>query len=155
MTGSPPARSLRGQRGASAPARCVRDDQLVRIELVGVDCPVLPDVTVGVQRGYQVIEERPANGDVQHWLLEAGLVEGPDLRGPYVHGRPGSRFLYLSWLRPPSGMFRRAKLMLNEVPETLLVADESGLRGLVRLTMSDGSPLSAAVRPPAVTWSAL
>ncbi len=135
----------------------MRDDRVVRIELVGMECPVLPGVTVGVQRGSEVVDERPANGELLTWQLDVRVVEGAgDLRGPYVHGRPGARFLYMSWLRPPAGMFRRAKLMLNEVPAALLAEDSgSGVRGLVRLAMSDGTPLCAAVRPPVVTWSAL
>lgn len=128
----------------------------MHIEIVGVDCPVLSDVTVGVQRGSQVVDERSANGAVLTWLLDVRLIAGSDLRGPYVHGRPGNRFLYLSWLRSPGGMFRRAKLMLDEVPPALLSGhDLPGLQGRVTLTMADGTPLCAAVRPPVITWSAL
>jgi hypothetical protein len=132
----------------------------VRIELVGLDCPVLPGVTVGVQRGREVVDARPADGGAVHWAVEARLAVGPDLRGPYVHGRPGARFLYLSWQPDPGedgsgGMFRRAKLMLDAVPAELLAPDGTGLRGSFRLTLADGSPLCAAVRPPAIAWSAL
>jgi hypothetical protein len=53
-------------------------------------------------------------------------------------------------------MFRRAKLMLDAVPtDVLQKALEHGLRANVRLTMADGSPLCAAVRPPAIAWSAM
>jgi hypothetical protein len=124
----------------------------VQIEIVGYECPRLPEVTVGVQRGREVVDVRAAaDGDLR-WLVEARLVDGPDLRGPYVHGRPGERFLYLCWLR--SGvMFRRAKLMLGTVPDELLrAAAETGLQGRVRLAMPDGSPVCAAVRPPVVEW---
>lgn len=125
----------------------------VRIELVGYNCPVLPGVTVGIQRRAEVIDQHPADGAEARWELDARLVSGADLRGPCVHGRPGARFLYLSWLRAPGGMFRRAKLMLDAVPDDLLV-EEGGLRGRVDLAMPDGSPLCAAVRPPVVTWAA-
>ena len=123
------------------------------IELVGHDCPVLPGVKVGVQRGAEVVDEHPADGSDVRWLLEVRLVEGPDLRGPYVHGRPGARFLYLSWVRPPDGMFRRAKLMLEAIPDDLLAPEGPGVQGRVGLTMADGSPLCATVRPPQITWS--
>jgi Family of unknown function (DUF5990) len=127
----------------------------VHIELLGFDCPVLPEVTVGVQRGADVVEAHEAAGIDVRWLLEARLVQGPDMRGPYVHGRPGARFLYLSWLHS-NKMFRRAKLMLDAVPADVLVAaDQTGLRGRFRLTMLDGSPLCAAVRPPDICWSVL
>ena len=128
----------------------------MRIELLGVDCPVLPGVTVGIQRGTEVVDQHPADGTDPRWHLEARLVDGPDLRGPFVHGRPGARFLYLSWLRDPEGMFRRAKLMLDAVPDDVLAAAaDTGLKGRVGLRMPDGSPLCAAVRPPAISWSVL
>jgi hypothetical protein len=133
-----------------------RDDEAVRIELLGVDCPVLPGVTVGIQRGTEVVDQHAADGTDLRWHLEARLVDGSGLRGPYVHGRPGGRFLYLSWLRGPEGMFRRAKLMLDAVPDDVLAAAaDAGLMGRVRLQMPDGSPLCAAVRPPAIGWSVL
>ncbi len=137
-------------------ASAIRDDQLMRIELVGVDCPVLQGVTVGLQRGKQVVDERAATGEDIIWQIEARIVEpGPELRGPYVHGRPGARFLYLCWLRGVGGVFRRAKLMLDEIPPALIDEELTGIRGRLSLTMPDGTPLCAAVRPPVVTWSAL
>ena len=127
----------------------------MHIELLGYDCPSLPQVTVGPQRGREVVDAHPAGGDDLRWLVEVTLVEGPDWRGPFVHGRPGSRFLYLCWLRGGE-MFRRAKLMLDAVPAQLWEpSGHPGLRGRVRLTMADGSPTCAAVRPPDVEWSML
>ena len=134
----------------------------MRIELLGVGCPDLPGVTVGVQRGREVVDEQPAAGRDLRWELEVDLRPpgpggAPDLRGPAVHGRPGGRFLYLSWQRGPEGMFRRAKLMLDVVPPDLLAAAATGagLRGRLGLTLQDGTPVCAAVRPPAITWTAL
>lgn len=124
------------------------------IELVGVDCPALPEVTVGVQRGAEVVDTFAAAGGELRWLLEVRLFDGPDLRGPFVHGRPGDRFVYLSWQHSGT-MFRRAKLMLGSVPAELLAASAPGVRARFALAMPDGSPLCAAVRPPAVTWSSL
>ena len=87
--------------------------------------------------------------------MDVNLLDGPALRGPYVHGRGEARFLYLSWQRSGEG-FRRAKLMLDAVPdEVLTAASQSGtLTARFRLTMPDGSPVCAAVRPPAIEWSA-
>ncbi len=133
----------------------MRDHWRVRVELVGVDGPVLIGVMVGMQRGADVVDEHPADGREVRWQIEARLVAGPDLRGPYVHGRPGARFLYLTWSRAPEGMFRRAKVMLDGIPADVLVAaGESTLQGRVTLAMPDGSPVCAAVRPPMVTWTA-
>jgi Family of unknown function (DUF5990) len=127
----------------------------VRIELLGVDCPVVPGVRVGVQRGRDVVDEHPAAGGELRWTIDAQVVEGAALRGPYVHGRGDARFLYLSWQRSGE-MFRRAKLMLDAVPaEVLTAAQESGrLAGRFQLTLPDGSPMCGALRPPAIEWSA-
>lgn len=72
-----------------------------------------------------------------------------------MHGRPGARFLYLSWQAPDSTRFRRAKLMFDAVPIVVLrAAREATLRADVSFMMSDGSLVCAAVRPPIITWSA-
>lgn len=93
----------------------------MRFVLTGVDCPRLPGVSVGLQRGTDVVQAFPAQGSVLTWTLDAQVVR-TDLRGPYVHGKPGARFLYLSWQRPGPGMLPRAKLMLDVVPSELLLA---------------------------------
>ena len=51
---------------------------------------------------------------------------------------------------------RRAKLMLDAVPDHVLAAaaGRGVLVGRLGLTDSDGGPRCAAVRPPVVTWSA-
>jgi hypothetical protein len=126
----------------------------MRIELVGHDCPVLPEVDVGVQQRRDVVQAQPAAGGELRWTLDAELLPGPDFRGPYVQGRPGARFLYLSWQRSGE-MFRRAKLMLGAVPAEVLAAAQVGLQGRFPLVLPDGSPVCAALRPPLIEWSAL
>ncbi|MEV7175291.1 DUF5990 family protein [Kitasatospora sp. NPDC093679] len=90
-------------------------------------------------------------------------VRGPrgvDLRGPHLQGGPYARFVHLSrGTVDGSGgftMFRRAKLMLDAVaPETVEAAVASGLPvARAGAHRRQGQPLCAAVRPPAVTWSA-
>jgi Family of unknown function (DUF5990) len=53
-------------------------------------------------------------------------------------------------------LFRRAKLWLDAVPPTALAdAIETGvLVGRLGLTDDKGNPRCAAVRPPAIQWSA-
>ncbi len=126
----------------------------MRIVVTGVDCPRLPGVTVGLQRGREVVQQFPAEGSAVTWTLDAQLL-GTELRGPYVHGKPGARFLYLSWQQQGSGMFRRAKLMLDAVPPELLdQAEHGGLAARLSLAMPDGTPVCASVRPPRIHWSA-
>ena len=74
--------------------------------------------------------------------------------GPYVHGRNGERFIYLSWGEAAHGtftMFRRAKLQLDSIdPEA---SDGRIVEGRVSLTDDCGHPLCASVRPPRIQWS--
>jgi len=145
----------------------------VRIRIEGSDLPGRRDgdeaarlrrdnVHVGVQRKAEVIDRVPADAPAAAWELEVtsreidGLL---DVGGPWVHGRPGARFLYLSWGAvdgPAFAMFRRAKLLFGDIPTELLrAAHEDGgvLVGRLGLTDAHGEPTCARVRPPDITWS--
>jgi hypothetical protein len=114
---------------------------------------------VGVQRGTEVVDVQPAGADAVVWAFDVSDVRdrsgAADVRGSYVHGRPGARFLYLSWggagAHGHREMFRRAKLMLD--PAVLADASGATLVAELSLTMADGTPVCAAVRPPAIAWS--
>jgi hypothetical protein len=86
--------------------------------------------------------------------------DGIDMKGPYIQGPPGGRFIYLSWgtVDDTAGftLFRRAKLPLDTVPPAVLDrALELGLLvGSLGLTDPRGNPRCAAVRPPVIDWSA-
>lgn len=122
----------------------------------------LREVHVGVQRKAEVVSRVPASADGAVWDLEvAGReVDGLlDVGGPFVHGRPGARFLYLSWGSVDGArfaMFRRAKLMFGDIPAELLrEAYEGGgvLVGSLGLTDECGEPKCARVRPPDIVWT--
>lgn len=108
------------------------------------------DVRVGIQVRREPAEVVPA--DVEHALWEVEVTESyaagsRDFRGPAVQGKPGERFIYLTWLEgPDSSMFRRAKLMLGDAPRAPSVA--------ARVTLSDecGLPRCGRLRSPAVEW---
>lgn len=105
----------------------------LRIRVDGVELPGRacgPDggtrsygnIHVAVQRRDrpgELLDPQPGDAVSASWTLEC-TVKGTDVRGPYVQGRPGGRFVYLSWgTVDDSGafdMFRRAKLMLDAVP---------------------------------------
>jgi hypothetical protein len=119
------------------------------------------NVQVGVQRKAEVVDRVPADARSATWQLEVtsrevdGLL---DVGGPWVHGRPGARFLYLSW-GSVSGeafaMFRRAKLLFGDIPSALLRAAHDGegkLVGRLGLTDEQGGPRCARVRPPDIVW---
>ncbi|RBQ16619.1 monooxygenase [Spongiactinospora rosea] len=148
---------------------------LIRIEasdLPGRDCPEAPgfpgyrNVHVGVQRRARPGELLgPHRGDAPAaaWELEVTATAregGWDLRGPYVQGPPGGRFVYLSWGAVDKdgvfSMFRRAKVLFDAVPAEVLEAAVRSGQLVARLGLTDGAghPLCAAVRPPLVQWSA-
>jgi hypothetical protein len=87
-------------------------------------------VHVGVQVRNELTELVPGDAERAEWHLDVRVVDGPDFRGPAVHGRPGARFLYLTWGDVgDSGtfaMFRRAKLMLDEIPAELIATALDG-----------------------------
>jgi hypothetical protein len=143
---------------------------LIRIE--GTDLPGrrggpeadrlrLANVQVGVQRKAEVVSRVPAGAASATWDLEVtsreidGLL---DVGGPWVQGRPGARFLYLSWGNVAGEtftMFRRAKLLFGDIPTGLLRSGHDGAGVLVArlgLTDAQGEPLCARVRPPEVSW---
>jgi hypothetical protein len=120
------------------------------------------NIHVGIQRRAEVVETVPGDAGSAVWDLSVDVVDttGPvDFRGPFVQGRRGDRFLYLSWGTVDGEgrfeMFRRAKLMLDVLDgETVHAAAKAGsrLEARLRLTGGDAGPRCAAVRPPAVEW---
>ncbi|GGN89300.1 hypothetical protein GCM10011579_084020 [Streptomyces albiflavescens] len=128
--------------------------------------PAYRNIHVAVQRRdrpAELLDPQPGNASSASWTLECTTTASPtgtDVKGPHVQGRPGGRFIYLSWVTVDEAgsftMFRRAKLMLDAVPaEILTAATQSGLLvGRLGLTDACGNPLCARVIPPAITWTA-
>jgi hypothetical protein len=82
-----------------------------------------------------------------------------DLKGPYIQGPPGGRFIYLSWGTVDGDsftLFRRAKLWFDAIPPHVMLeaVDLGVLLGRHGLTDRKGNPLCAAVRPPTIEWRA-
>jgi Family of unknown function (DUF5990) len=151
----------------------------IRIEgvgLPGISCGPSPqrpaghfNIHVGVQRRGkpgELLGVVPGDSPGVTWTLDATVTwaadGGLDLKGPYIQGPPGGRFIYLNWgtvdeCSPGTfTMFRRAKLRLDAVaPEVLRSAEEQGtLVARVTLTDSSGGPVCASVGPPFIEWSA-
>ena len=122
--------------------------------------PGYDGVHVGLQRRNRPSELLLQPGDAPSvtWTLDC-TVSGSDIKGPYVQGPPGGRFIYLSWVTVDQDQnvsrFRRAKLMLDAVPEEVLEAATRSGHLVARLSLTDihGHPICAAVRPPLITWS--
>ena len=141
--------------------------RIVGTNLPGRDCPPghnfpgYSDVHVAVQskkRPPELLDLQPGDVNEATWTVDCE-VNGSDIRGPYIQGRPGDRFIYLNWCSVDDhgrmDMFRRAKLMLADVPgDVLAKAAKSGrLVGSLGLTDAKGQPLCATVRPPMIDWS--
>jgi hypothetical protein len=143
------------------------------VDLPGRSCgpsPEFPDghhnIHVGVQRRArrdELLGLTAGDAPSASWTLEATATPadaGTDLKGPYIQGPPGGRFIYLSWVvvgdDETAILFRRAKLWLTAVPADILAAAvaQGQLTGRLGLTNGKGWPLCAAVRPPVIEWSA-
>jgi hypothetical protein len=162
-------------RGSASRCRTIVSVQ-IRIDgydLPGSSCgPSLDEpggyhrIEVGVQRRNKPTEWLGrVRGDAASatWTLDCDVVEtatGVDLKGPYIQGSSGRRFIYLSWGTVDAAntftMFRRAKLWLDAIPAATLAAavTQGVLVGRLGLTDRKGNPLCAAVRPPVIDWTA-
>ena len=128
--------------------------------------PGYDNIHVGIQRRNRpndVIDLYAGDSPAAVWTFDATVVAaspGPDIRGPFIQGGPGQRFIYLSWGTVDSDstfiMFRRAKLVLADIDtEIIAAAEHSGtLTARLGLTDAKGHPVCARVKPPAVQWSA-
>ncbi len=123
--------------------------------LPGLRCGSHADVHVGVQLGREPAHLVPGDAEHARWELEIEVVPGEvrDFRGPAVQGRRGARFVYLTWGEGGGtdfAMFRRAKLMLDDLPDV----EAPEVRARLHLTDECGLPRCARLRPPAVEWVA-
>ena len=115
--------------------------------LPGLRCGRYADIHVGLQVGREPSGLVPADAERAEWVAELEGV-GDDLRGPAVQGRKGERFVYLTWGTgggPDFTMFRRAKLMLADLP-----GDTDVVTVDVDLTDEHGMPRCARLKPPAL-----
>jgi hypothetical protein len=119
------------------------------------------NVHAGIQRGREVIELVPGDAPDARWSFPINVKSSDDgsvdFGGPYVHGRRGDRFLYISWgaVDPDFEMFRRAKLHFADCDPGVLreALGDGELVCRVRMTDGHGNPRCAHVRAPDATWS--
>jgi hypothetical protein len=141
--------------------------RIIGSDLPGRDCPPghnfpgYSNVHLAVQskkRPPELLDLQPGDASEVTWTIDCE-VTGSDVRGPHIQGRPGDRFVYLNWGSVDGDgrmeIFRRAKLMLNGVPDKVLAqAAKTGLLiGRLGLTDAKGQPQCASVRPPLIDWS--
>lgn len=113
------------------------------------------DIHVGVQRRGEVEQLVAGDADRAEFDLELSPKGDRDATGPYAHGTPGGRFIYLVWVHGPGKeMFRRAKIMLDDIPLEVWRdgATGSGVEAALRLTDGCRGPLCGRVPAEAITW---
>jgi hypothetical protein len=151
----------------SRPGAETVDMRIEGFEMPGISCAPhdapqrYDNVHVGIQRGKEVVELYPGDAPSAEWSFQVTVKHvdgGLDFGGPFVQGRRGDRFVYLSWgVVGPGGfrMFRRAKLhFADAAPEVLDSAASTGsITCRVRMTDGLGNPRCAHVRPPDATWT--
>lgn len=117
------------------------------------------NVHVGIQVGSDPRELVRGDADTSSWTIPIEVVArdgGLDFRGTAVQGRPGARFVYLTWGDVGEDgsftMFRRAKLMLADL-ESLVAGAGDTRQVIARVDLTDecGGPRCARLRPPALT----
>jgi len=114
------------------------------------------NIHVGVQVGKEPSELVRGDAASSSWSLPIEVVVrdgGLDFRGAAVQGKPGARFVYLTWGDVGDdgsfAMFRRAKLMLADLEP--LLAETQRVIARVDLTDECGGPRCARLKPPALT----
>lgn len=116
-------------------------------QLPGLTCGAYSNVHVGLQVRGEPVHLVPADAAAAEWVAEIRTLD-EDFRGPAVQGKKGERFVYLTWGTVDGdsfSMFRRAKLMLAELP-----ADADEVTVDVDLTDEFGMPRCVRLRPPAI-----
>lgn len=140
---------------------------------VRIECHNLPDPAVcggrlllGTQLRkdpHDVIEVRAGGTATFDADIEVVSNDGVrDQRGPFVQGRKGDRFLYLTWGTGDGdepgddfGMVMRAKLKLNDLTDAQLDAAAAGKTIVVSVdaTQPNGHPSCGSLKPPTIEWS--
>lgn len=123
------------------------------------------NIHVGIGRGDTLTGLVSGDAPSARWQIDVKTrvsdARDIDFGGPFVKGKRGERFVYLSWGTVDEHgaftLFRAAKLWLSEVdPSMIQEALQPGRRlvGSLGLTDRKGYPVCASVRPPAIVWSA-
>ena len=115
------------------------------------------NVYVGIQVGKELRELVRGDADTSSWTIPLEVLTregGLDFRGEAVQGRPGARFIYLTWGDVAEDgsftMFRRAKLMLADLESLITGNTDRTIVATVDLTDDFGGPRCARLRAPAL-----
>jgi hypothetical protein len=118
---------------------------------------------LGVQQGAAVIDDAPADAPETIFTIplevRRDLESGqPRFGGPFAHGAPAARFVYLSWgVRNGATwqIVRRAKIHLSRLTWPAIErAVEQGqpIEAIVDLIDARGRPVSGSVKDAQIEW---
>ena len=120
-------------------------------------------IKVGAQKGDAVVDDvfgdvQAADFDFELRVERSSRTGRPNFLGPYAHGTPAERFLYLCWGERIEGFwhgFRRAKIHLRDLDWATVeraLASKRPIEAIVKLTDRKGEPLCASVQREHITW---
>ncbi|MBX3015401.1 MAG: hypothetical protein KF832_28030 [Caldilineaceae bacterium] len=122
-------------------------------------------VRLGVQKGKVVVDDLLIDAAVDEIIFHCALrVEQntatgkPNFLGPYAHGTPTERFLYLCWGERKGGLwegFGRTKIHLKERSWSTVaqaVAAGNPLEATILLCDPKGRPRFASINHEQITW---
>lgn len=131
--------------------------------LPGIAFEERTQIKLGVQKGREVVDDVFA--DLKQVTFRVPLrVERnpqngqPNFLGPYAHGTPDARFIYLSWGERKNGTwdgFRRAKIHLSQIGWETIEAScqtEKPIEADLEMTDEKGGPLCASVKNEKIKW---
>lgn len=138
-------------------------NRLVKVEIDCIDLPSADwgghgQIWLGIQEGKSVVQAVRLPSDDIRFLAElrvevSAATGKPNFLGPFAHGTPQERFLYLCWGQPFGGGwagFRRAKLPLGSLSWEDLSTGTVKLT--VRCTDAKGGPACATLKGDALSW---
>jgi len=128
-----------------------------RVIELKIECVDLPphdwgghsEIWLGIQCGKEVVQEVKLPIESAVFKADLRVTEdsagtNPNFLGPYAHGTPQDRFVYLCWGRPYGGHwvgFRRVKLRLSRLNWDSLETNRLHIR--VHCTDDKGGPVCA------------
>lgn len=133
------------------------------IDFPGRDFDGKADIKVGPQKGDEVVDDVFGDAKQADFLFDLRVERNaktgkPNFLGPYAHGKPGERFLYLCW-GVRNGrlfqMFRRVKIHLSQLDWATVETAARTKRPIdatVRLTDTKGGPLCASAKAEHIEW---
>ena len=125
-------------------------------------------IYVGVQRKREAVGLTRGDAKRAVFNFPVDVLSTPygglDYSGPFVHGKKGERFIYLSWGELGKDgsftMFRRAKLKLaridtGEIARVLSSKSSAVVQGSLRMTDEEGGPVCGSSVSEKVSWRVL